>query len=61
MRGNALQLLVAEIGALRFGLRLSDVREVVRAVAIDPLPGAPDIVEGLINVRGEVVPVLDVR
>jgi len=33
----------------------------VRVVAWSPLPGAPEIVEGVVNVRGTLVPVLDVR
>ncbi|MGH7614355.1 MAG: chemotaxis protein CheW, partial [Gemmatimonadales bacterium] len=37
------------------------VREVVRAVAIAALPKAPPIVEGIINFRGALVPVLDIR
>jgi purine-binding chemotaxis protein CheW len=55
------ELLIFEIGASRFGLPSADVREVLRAVTIVPLPGAPPIVEGLINVRGRIVPVLDIR
>jgi purine-binding chemotaxis protein CheW len=34
---------------------------VARAVAIEPLPGSPSIVEGVINVRGALVPVVDIR
>lgn len=45
----------------RFGLLAKDVREVVRAATPSPLPGAPAIVVGVLNVRGELVPVLDVR
>lgn len=37
------------------------MREVTRAVAIAPLPKAPPIVEGVINFRGTIVPVLDIR
>lgn len=37
------------------------VREIIRAVAIRQLPEAPSIVAGVINVRGSVVPVLDMR
>jgi purine-binding chemotaxis protein CheW len=44
-----------------FGLPAADVIEIVRAVAITPLPRAPDVVEGIIDVRGRIVPVLDVR
>lgn len=37
------------------------MRRVVHAVAIAPLPRAPAIVEGVINLRGTFVPVLDIR
>ncbi len=55
------QVLVFEVGGRRFGLPAAVVREVVRAVETLPLPKAPAVVEGVINVRGKVVPVLDVR
>jgi purine-binding chemotaxis protein CheW len=50
-----------EIGGQRFGLPAADVQELVRAAAIVPLPSAPAIVEGIVNLRGRVVPVLDIR
>jgi purine-binding chemotaxis protein CheW len=56
-----MDLVVFEIGGLRYALPAADVREIVRAVTIVPLPGAPAIVEGVIDVRGRLVPVLDVR
>jgi purine-binding chemotaxis protein CheW len=37
------------------------VVEIVRAVAISPLPSAPTVIEGLIDVRGQVVPVFNLR
>lgn len=46
---------------VRFGVRAEDVIEIVRAVWVTPLPGAPDVVEGVIDVRGQLVPVLDLR
>ena len=55
------EVLAFEVGDRRYALPASRVRELFRAVAIEPLPGAPPIVEGIIDVRGEVVPVLDVR
>lgn len=45
----------------RYALTSSAVREIVRAVSIAPLPKAPPIIEGVINVRGALVPVLDIR
>lgn len=55
------QLLTFDLSGRRFALPASAVREVVRAVAIAPLPKAPPIVEGVINVRGTLVPMLDIR
>jgi purine-binding chemotaxis protein CheW len=49
------------VGGQRYGLPIVDVRELVRAVAITPLPNAPAVIEGVVNVRGRIVPVLDVR
>src|SRR5262249_37195624 len=43
------------------GFPLRDVSEVVRAVSLAPLPKAPPIVEGVINLRGTIIPVLDIR
>jgi purine-binding chemotaxis protein CheW len=56
-----MQLLLFELGSLRYALPAADVREILRAVAMAPLPKAPAIVEGIVNVRGTVVPVLDIR
>lgn len=54
-------LLRVRLGSAVLGLPATAVREIVRAVAIAPLPGAPAIVEGAVNVRGLLVPVIDVR
>ena len=45
----------------RLALRSAAVQEVLRAVAITPLPGAPTAIEGIIDVRGAIVPVYDLR
>jgi purine-binding chemotaxis protein CheW len=57
----AVELLAFEAGGARFGIEMGTVREVLRAVFITPLPGAPPVVEGIIDVRGTVVPVYDLR
>ncbi len=56
-----MEILTFDLSGQRFGVSLDAVREVVRAVAITPVPGAPAVVEGVIDVRGEVVPVFDLR
>jgi purine-binding chemotaxis protein CheW len=58
---RTLEVLVFEVGGRTYGLPTVDVRELVRAVAITPLPNAPAVIEGVVNVRGRVLPVLDVR
>jgi purine-binding chemotaxis protein CheW len=55
------EVLVFEVEGQRYGLPTTDVRELVRAVSITPLPNAPAVIEGVVNVRGRVVPVLDMR
>jgi len=45
----------------RYALYLSAVERIVRAVEITPLPKAPDIVLGVINAQGRILPVLDIR
>jgi purine-binding chemotaxis protein CheW len=55
------EFLVVIVEGGRYGIRPSEVREVVRAVALSELRGAPDVFEGVINLRGEVVPVIDTR
>jgi purine-binding chemotaxis protein CheW len=54
-------LLVFHLSGQRYALASATVREIVRAVAIVPLPQAPPIVEGVVDYRGTVVPVLDIR
>lgn len=56
-----MDVLVFELDQRRCGLPLGGVREVLRAVRVMPLPSAPEVIEGVIDLRGEIVPVLDVR
>lgn len=58
---TTLSLLRVRLGDAVLALPAMAVREVVRAVAIAPLPGAPSIIEGAVNLRGALVPVIDVR
>jgi purine-binding chemotaxis protein CheW len=56
-----MQVLTVSISELRVGVAIQDVVEAVRAVAITPLPGAPAVVEGLVDFRGTIAPVYDMR
>jgi purine-binding chemotaxis protein CheW len=57
----SLPILLAEFGGSRIALRAADVRGVLRAVTVAPLPGAPPVVEGIIDVRGRLNVVYDLR
>ncbi len=55
------RVVVFALGDQRYGLPLHAVERVVRMVDVTPLPRAPDIVLGVINVQGRVIPVVNVR
>ncbi len=48
-----------DLAGTRFAVPISQVREVIRPPAVTPLPGTPDWLVGLANVRGDVVSVVD--
>ena len=58
--GNV-QLVTFKLDDQEYGLSIENVVEVVRMVAITRIPRAPDVVEGVINLRGRVVPVINLR
>lgn len=53
------QLVVFTIGDEEFGVDISQVREIVRLVQITYLPKAPGFIEGVVNLRGQVLAVID--
>ena len=56
-----LQVVGFRIGKETFGVPISAVREIVRVPEITAVPSAPHSVEGVINLRGKIIPVIDVR
>jgi purine-binding chemotaxis protein CheW len=54
-------ILPFELDGHRFGVFIADVQEVLRAATASPLPRAPSAILGVINVRGVLVPVFDIR
>jgi purine-binding chemotaxis protein CheW len=55
------QFFVLRLDDRLYALHLPVVLRAVRVVEITPLPKAPDIVSGIINVQGEIIPVVDIR
>jgi purine-binding chemotaxis protein CheW len=58
---SSLSILLARIGDIAVGFSADAVHEIVRMVAIAPLPGTPPIIEGAVNLHGRIVPVVDIR
>jgi len=58
---SVLQWVTFRLGNETYGLNVMQVREVLRYSEISPVPGAPSYVIGIINLRGNVVTVIDTR
>ena len=58
---DLLQLVTFNIGGEEFGVDILKVQEINRMLQITRVPRSPDFVEGVINLRGKVVPVIDLR
>jgi purine-binding chemotaxis protein CheW len=54
-------LAVFSIDEHRYALPTEDVETITRAAALTPLPKAPDIVLGILDLHGEVIPVVNIR
>lgn len=59
--GSSQKLVAFALDDLQCALPLDRVARVVRAVQIAPLPGAPAVILGMINMQGTIVPVADLR
>lgn len=55
------QIVIFKIGQERWGLEMFDVQEIIRLVEITPVPEGSAFVEGIINLRGKVIPIINMR
>ena len=55
------QVVGFRIGNETYGVRIGSVREIVRVPEITTVPNAPEAIEGVINLRGKIIPVMDLR
>jgi len=58
---NLLQLVTFSIGSEEFGVDILKVMEIIRTMKITKVPKSPAFVEGVINLRGLVIPIIDLR
>lgn len=61
IEAGALELVVFLVARTRYGVTLSAVDRALPMVAVSPVPGAPRVVLGAINIQGRVVPVVDLQ
>ncbi len=56
-----LQLVSFKIGNEEFGVDILNVQEINKMVSITKVPNSPEFVEGVINLRGRVIPIIELR
>jgi len=56
-----LQLVSFEVGKELFAAPITKIQEIIRPTAIVKIPKSPDFVEGVINLRGKIIPVVDLK
>ena len=58
---SEIQIVAFMVGGEVFGVFINSVKEIIKPTKIMPVPKAPVFIEGVINLRGEVIPVVDLR
>jgi len=55
------QLVTFKLGNEEFGIKITDVQEINRMTPVTHMPNAPVYIEGLVNLRGNIIPALNLR
>jgi purine-binding chemotaxis protein CheW len=58
---SGIQIVTFRLGEECYGIPVWEVREIIRPMEISQIPGAVQQVEGVINLRGEIIPVFDMH
>ncbi len=58
---DEVQMVTFQVGTEEYGLDINSIIEVIRPLKITPLPRMPEFVEGVINLRGAIIPIVDLR
>jgi purine-binding chemotaxis protein CheW len=61
MADHAVQLVTFKVGDEEYGVDIRCITEVVRPLKITPLPQMPEFIEGVVNLRGTIIPIVDLR
>ena len=57
--GKEIQVVIFRLGREEFGARIDQVKEIIEITPITRMPKAPSFIEGVINLRGQVIAVID--
>jgi purine-binding chemotaxis protein CheW len=60
-KAGAIRVLAFSLGGENYCAEIHQIRSVVRIESITRIPGAPDFVIGVTNLRGQILPVIDIR
>ena len=61
MADNTIQLVTFQLGSEQYGIDIMDVEGIVKVEEIREIPNAPSYVEGIFNLRGEIIPVINMH
>ena len=61
LSGKTLQVVTFALGSEEYGVDIAQVQEINRMVTITHVPRAPRFMEGVINLRGQLIPIIDLR
>lgn len=59
--GADLQVVCFKLGTEAYGLDIMQIKEIIRCQKITSVPKAPSFIQGVINLRGMVIPIIDLR
>ena len=58
---ETIQVVSFKLGSEEYGVDIAQVQEINRMVAVTHVPRAPQFMEGVINLRGQLIPIIDLR
>lgn len=61
LSGETVQVVSFHLGSEEYGVDIAQVQEIIRMVEITHVPRAPHFMEGVINLRGQLIPIIDLR
>lgn len=61
MTDSEIQLAIFTVGGDNYAMDIMKIKEIIKPLKITPLPNVPDFIEGVINLRGALIPVISMR